>query len=166
MSIWAVLMIIAIIIYVVIPSFKDRVIPIKKLIITPAIFMYLFYQTVNENLITNNWTIALGLIVGTVIGILMRSKTSIRSDKNQLLIWLPGNYFSLVIFSLIFSIHFVIGYLKSVNPSYLTHVSSGEQILLFLISCVSSITVGANGILYCKYLISDSSNLTYSRNRA
>jgi hypothetical protein len=159
-------MIMAIIIFVVIPSFKDRVIPVKKLIITPAIFMYLFYQTINENFIPNTWIIAFGFITGIVIGILIRSKTSIKSDKNQLLIWLPGNYLSLVIFCLIFSIHFAIGYLQSVNPGYLSQASSGEQILLFLISCVSSITIGANGLLYCKYLLSDSSELAYTRNQA
>ena len=169
MSISTVLMIAAIIFFVIIPSFKDRVIPVKKLIITPAIFMYLFYQTVAENFntpFTNNWIIVLGFIVGIGVGILIRANTSIKADKNQFLIWLPGNYLSLVIFLLIFATHFTIGYLQSVNPNYLVQTSSGEQILLFITSCVSSITIGANALLYCKYLMSKSSELTMIRNRA
>lgn len=163
MSIWTVLMIAAIIFFVVVPSFNDRVIPVRKLIITPAIFMYLFYQSINENFIINNWIIAFGLMTGIIIGILIRSKTIVKSDKNQQLIWLPGSYLSLVTFSLIFSVHFLIGYLQSVDPSYLKQTSSGEQLLLFIMSCVSSIALGANSLLLCKYLLSKSSELPYSR---
>ncbi len=163
MSNSTVLMILAIIIFVVIPSFKDRVVPVKKLLITPAIFMYLFYQTINENFMTNNWMIAFGLLMGIATGVLIRRKTAIKSDKNKLLIWLPGSYQSLVTFILIFTVHFAIGYLRSTHPSYLTQASLGQQILLFLLSYVSSIAVGTNSLLYYKYLISQSGELIYSR---
>ncbi|EKD71415.1 MAG: hypothetical protein ACD_46C00186G0003 [uncultured bacterium] len=163
MSIWTVLMIAAIIILVVIPSFKDRVMPVKKLLITPAIFMYLFYQTIDESFnisLIHHPMIIGGLITGIAIGILIRSKTVIKSDKHKQLIWLPGSYLSLFIFMLIFSIHYVIGYLQAVYPNYLTQTSFGVQVLLFFISSASSMIIGANGLLYAKYLMCESSDFS------
>lgn len=156
MSTSTMLMILAIIVFAVLPSLKDRVIPVKKLIITPAIFMYLFYQTIHENFFINDFIIIIGLMTGIALGIFIRSNTFIKADKNQLLIWLPGSYLSLVIFALLFSLHFSVGYLQSVSPAYLTQASFGEYVLLFLMSCASSITIGANGILYFKYWMSES----------
>ena len=48
MSMWTILMILAIIVFLIVPSFKDRVIPLKKLIITPVVFVYLLFQSVTE----------------------------------------------------------------------------------------------------------------------
>lgn len=168
MSMWTVLMIVAIVLIAIIPSFKDRVLPVKKLMITPAVFMYLFYQTVNDNFsvhFSNSLIMIFGLVVGIAIGALMRRKTAIKSDKNKLLIWIPGSYLSLGIFVLIFSAHFIIGYLQSLDPTYLMQSSIGEQMLLFALSCTSSITIGANAVLYFKYFTSEPSELTFVKKR-
>lgn len=146
------LMIIAIIFFVIIPSCKDRIMPIKKLLITPAIFVFLFYQTINGHFLINNELILLGALSGITIGLLVRSNTAIKSDKSQLLIWIPGSYISLMVFCFIFLIHFIIGYLQSIDPTYLTQASSGQSLLLFLLSCSSTVIIGANAMLYWKYL--------------
>lgn len=162
MSIPIIIMLLVIIYFFIIPSFKTRIFSVKKLIIMPAIFMYMNYESVRKNFHIHSltyWIIALGLIMGVVIGMLLRKNARIRSDKTKLLIELAGSFFSLWIFLIIFSVHFVIGYLQSVNPTYLLQPSIGEQIILFLLTCTSSMTIGANGMLFYKYMTMPHSDL-------
>ena len=89
MNVWLILMIAAIVVFVVIPDFKDRIIPVKKLIISPAIFMYLLYNNATTNFYLNFETsllLILGLMTGTAIGILIHYKTQVKSDQDQKLI--------------------------------------------------------------------------------
>lgn len=161
MSMGTLLMIVAIIVFAILPTFKDRVISVKKLLITPIIFIYLYCQTINKNFIlqfADGWVIILGLIIGTLFGAFIRINTMVKADKTQSLIWLPGNYLGLFIFLLIFSVHFVIGYLQAVDPNYLK-IDFVEQILLFFLSCTSSVMIGSNSFLYYKYINSESIEL-------
>lgn len=154
-AITIIIMVLAIFYFVIIPSFKTRVFSIKKLIIMPAVFMYLNYQSANQNFhirISDYGIIALALIIGTLIGALLRKNTTVKSNIEKGLIELPGSYFSLIIFLAIFAVHFVIGYLQSVNPVYLLHKSGSEELLLFLLTASSSMTIGANAVLFYKYL--------------
>lgn len=160
MNTGTIIMIAAIIYFVVLPSFKDRVIPVKKLLIAPAMFMYMLDQAIHHNFntaIQNNWLVIMGISIGIIAGILLRMNTEVKSDREQGLIWLPGTYVTLVTFLLIFSVHFIVGYFQSVNPLFLTQTSPGESILLFMMSLVSSLNIGSNGILFLKYLNDDAS---------
>jgi hypothetical protein len=151
-----VIMIVAIIIFAVLPTLKDRITSVRKLIITPAIFIVLFCKSVIENFsldTTSIYVILLGTCLGIAIGVLIRRKTEIKADRDQQLIWLPGSYLSLVIFTLIFTVHFVIGYLQATNPVYLTQAST-KQVLLFLLAFTSNISLGASLCLYYKYRVS------------
>lgn len=152
-----VIMIVAIILFAVIPSFKDRVIPVKKLLITPAIFSFLLYQSITESFYIDTVAIIFltaGLIVGVVTGIILRSRTPVKADKQLQLIWLPGTYLNLVMFMLIFSVHFVIGYMQSVHPEMFASDNINEQCLLFFLACFSSTSIGASSCLYYKYCTS------------
>ena len=96
-----IIMILAILYFVVIPSFKTRVFSVKKLIIMPAVFMYMNYESVHTNFHIHPSTygiIILGLIVGILVGMLLRKNTLVRSDKTKLLIELSGSFFSLWMF--------------------------------------------------------------------
>lgn len=162
MKISIIIMLLAIIYFVIIPSFKTRVFSVKKLIIMPAVFMYMNYDSVRSNFHIHSSTygiIAAGLAFGVIVGTLLRKNAQVKSDKSKLLMELSGSFFSLWIFLIIFAVHFVIGYLQSVNPTYLLHPSIGEQTLLFLLTCTSSMTIGANGMLFYKYLKAPHSDL-------
>lgn len=155
MSIYTVLMILAIIGYMIIPSLKDRVISVKKLVILPAVFIYSLYQTITENLyfdLNSAWIIVFGVIIGVIVGISIRWNTHVKADRNKQLIWLPGTYVNLLLFIAIFSVHFIIGYLQSTNAAILHSSNTAEEILLFTISIISSITVGSSFCLCYKYL--------------
>ena len=160
MSIWTVLMLVAIIIFFVVPSFKDRSVPVKKLIITPAIFMVLFFEKMLTHFHASllSWFVVTGLLTGFIAGILIRSKTPVKADHERSLILLKGGYSNLIVFLTIFSVHFVIGYLESVYPGYFSDIGATQSALLFLLAAVSSLTVGGAACLYYKYKLFKKSN--------
>ena len=162
MSTTTLLMIAGIIVLFIIPSFKDRVIPIKKMIIMPALFMYLLSQTISESFslgFANIISIMVGIVVGSAIGIFIRINTTIKADKTQDLIWLPGSYLSLIIFPSIFLVHYLVGYIHAVSPSYLMQASIAACVLLFLLTATSSITVGTNLCFAMKYYFASTEEL-------
>ena len=166
MSITTIIMIIAIIWFVIIPGFKTRTFPVTKLIIMPAVFMYMNYESLTTHFhirVADYVIIAAGLIAGSLIGALLRKNTPIKADRNKKLVELQGSYFGLVMFLLIFAVHFVIGYVESTSPTYLLHPSSYEQALIFLLTCVSSMSIGANAVLFYKYRTGQSIELVETK---
>lgn len=160
MSLQLILMLILIVVFLIIPSFKDRIISVRKLAIMPAVFMCLFYFKITETFHISilSWYILLGLVFGVAGGILIRSKTPVIADKNRSLIKLPGSFLNLMIFIMIFSVNFVIGYFNSVSPGYFSSVNMTSETLFFLLSFASSLTVGASLCLYMKYRTAISDN--------
>ena len=154
MSTATIVMLLAIIWFLIIPSFKARTFPVKKLIILPLVFMYLLYNSIERNfalLPTSYATIAAGVIAGIIIGYLVRRSATLTADKEKELIHLPGSFVSLAMFILIFSVHFVIGWMASATPGYFEHAGNVQLLLLFLMTAFSSLTLGLNGTLYYKY---------------
>ena len=159
-----ILMILAILYFLVIPSFKTGVFSVKKLMIAPAIFLYMNYESLQRHFhihiqSMDSVLILAGIIFGVMIGAFLRKNTLIRADREKSLIEVPGSYFSLVIFIAIFSVHFVIGYLESVSPGYLLQVSLAEQGLMFLLTLSSCMSIGSNGCLFYKYHTTTSTQL-------
>jgi hypothetical protein len=155
MSISTIIMILAIIWFVIIPSFKARTIPVRKLALTPAIFMYMLYRTVTHTFYlgtTAKWCLALGLSAGIIIGVLLRLRTSVTADKQREMISLSGTWINLITFILIFCAHYAVGYLKAVNPEVLQQTGLATSMLLFVLTCASSISLGASACLYYKYM--------------
>jgi hypothetical protein len=154
MSFSTVIMIAAIIIFLIIPSLKDRTVSIKKLTITPLIFLYLLYETITENFHldqTGLMVIGFGLLTGIIVGILVRKHTAVTVDKETFSITLPGSYVNLVMFIAIFSVHYVIGYQEAVNPEFFQQISLSYYSILFLLTLASALSAGMNLCLFYKY---------------
>lgn len=154
MNIWTILMILAIIIFVIVPGFKPRFMPVKKLLIMPVVFMYLFYDSASSNFPLNLKSyaiIALGILLGIAIGVSTRIGVKVTANRGQHTIGLPGSYMGLVVFLVIFAVHFAIGYLQATQPKFFASVSNPELGMLFLLAMVSSMTVGTSACLYYKY---------------
>ena len=76
----------AIVIFLVIPSLKDRVLPVKKLVLMPIIFLYFLYSTITQSfaLRTNSFMmITAGIILGVLLGIILRSRSKIGADREK-----------------------------------------------------------------------------------
>jgi hypothetical protein len=141
--------------FVVIPSFRDRTMPVKKLLIGPAVFLYLFYQSLGEDFplfAVSYALIIVGGILGVAIGYYLRIPTKITADQAQRIITIKGGFFTLYTFLVIFAVHFVVGYLKSTHPQFFLHASVSNQFLLMLLALTSCLTVGSNSCLFLKFL--------------
>ena len=161
MSTSTLILIACIIIFVVIPSLNDRTIPIKKLLIGPAIFVYLFYESLWKYFpvfSVSYGAIALGVILGVLLGYLLRKSTTIVANHAEQTITVKGSFFTLILFLVIFVVNFVVGYLKAVNPSFFAEASFQNQLLLFALTLVSCLSIGSNGCLYMKYLAAKNHN--------
>ncbi len=153
-NIGTIILILCVIIFIVIPGFKDKTIAVKKLAIGPAIFLYLFFDSLGKEyplFAMSYYVIAGGVILGTLIGYATRVSAPVVGDKEKQTIFLKGSSFSLIIFLIIFAAHFVVGYLKSTNPSFFTAPSFANQFLLMVLALVSCLPLGSNICLYLKY---------------
>lgn len=151
---FTVILIIAIVILLVIPTLKDRNFHIRKLLIIPFVFMWLLYDSIHQQFhITadSTWIITESLIAGTLIGAAMRLKTKVVADHQKKLIFLKGSYFGVVLFSLIFIAHFFAGYMQGVYPQAVTS-GNLENLVLMVLCTASALSVGQSGMLYYKYL--------------
>ena len=147
-------MIAAILIFLILPGLKTRVLSVKKLIIMPAIFIYLNYDSLQKHFhihLNDYFILMIGAIVGIGIGAYCRKNTIIRADHEKQLIEIAGSYFGLIMFIIIFAVHFAIGWIDSINPGYLFQASLYQAILMFLLTASSALSVGANAMLFYKY---------------
>lgn len=144
----------AILYFLILPSLKTGVIPIQKLAITPIIFLYLNYDSVQHHFHLHGKEYAIlviGLVIGVVIGAFFRNKTAIKADHEKSLLQIAGSYFGLSVFILIFAVHFLIGYFESTHPGYLLQSNMASSILLFLLTCSSCIPTGGNLMLFYRF---------------
>lgn len=147
-------MLAAILFFLILPGLKTRVFRVKKLLIMPAIFIYLNYHSIQKHFhiqVNDYFILITGLIFGVLIGAYCRKNEKIRADQQKQLIEVAGSYFGLMIFIAIFAVHFAIGYLDSVSPGYLLKPSLYQDTLMFLLTLASTLSIGSNGMLYYKY---------------
>ena len=155
MQLWTLVMVVVILIFVVLPTLRPQTFPVKKLILMPAVFMYLLYDSLSSNFQLNQhsiFVIIVGVILGCLTGFLIRHPVKIEVNHEYQLMTMSGSYASLLFFILIFAAHFAVGYFKSVNPSVFLTPNLTEQLLLFALVFTSFMTIGASGCLFYKYL--------------
>jgi hypothetical protein len=148
------ILIVCILIFIVVPSFKDRTVPVKKLLLGPVAFSYLFYQSLKEFQIVplSYIFIAAGILLGIFLGYRLRKSTPLRVDAEHKSIAMQGSFFTLYIFLVIFSVHFVAGYLKAVQPVFFSGATFVSNFLLMLLAITSCLPIGSNGCLFLRYL--------------
>jgi len=157
-----ILMLAAILYFMILPTLKTGAFKVKKLIVTPLVFAYLNYDSIEKHFDLHAFgyfILALGLILGVAIGAFCRKNSAIRSDQQNELIEVTGSYFSLIMFFIIFAVHFIIGYVDAVYPGYLLQPSLYQETLMFLLTLVSCVPMGSNGMLYYKYHTATPTNL-------
>lgn len=114
----------AFLIWVGIKASKTRVLPIKKLLILPAIFIYMSTHTLLTSFAIHlidvsifAATISLGILIGWFE--IYRNRAQIKVDKQQHLIQLPGSWMTLVLIIIIFASKYYFGYEMDVDPELL-----------------------------------------------
>lgn len=133
---------------------KDNIMELKKLIILPALFIYLTYSMVTKHfaLVPFDFvTIVIGMIIGVTIGFLVSSNTNIKADHEQKLIFIAGSWTNLIMVLIIVVIKFSVGYVISINPS-LSHNNFDKFIFLILITVATGLMIGRYLLYYLKYV--------------
>ena len=149
-------MLAAIVYFFILPTTNDRIIPVRKIVMMPAVFIYFFFSTGTKYFQwdnTNKYLAAAGMVMGVIFGILLRARTQISTDKNRRLIALPGSYANLMIFVFIFGLHFILAYLQAVNPGWAVTLPEEKNILLLLLAWASALNTGMSLCLFYKYYI-------------
>jgi len=158
-----------IIVVFIIPSFKDRTISLKKLIVMPAVFSYTAYTNMTKHYQFTEYAIVVTMvagIIGIVLGLLMRAHAQVIADRENQLIHLKGSYNSLLIFIAIFAAHFAQGYTIAVAPQLLNHSTIGLCILAAMVA-TTCLSIGSNGALFLHYLRThDCKDLTQSTKKS
>lgn len=167
MSFGELMLVFGVIVIFVLPSLKDRMVNIRRLIILPVAFMYLLYGTITTNfhlLPTSYLAIAAGLLLGIVLGTFIRRNLRIKVDKEKSLILIPGNYITLTVFILIFCVEFVAHFLFAVHPG-IKQAGTSQYLLLLALCTVSSLTVGSSICYFYKYFKAESVALEVKKSR-
>ena len=155
MSIHTFILVVAIIVFAVIPTLKERQVSIARLFVSPLLFLYLFTRVVDDNFTTDAFhrlIITLGMVCGTALGIALRWNTVMTPvGKNKIKI--PGSLINLTTFLFLFVIHTVIEYTHAVNPVRLSQDGNFAATLLFILAFFSTISLGANMCLYSRHVM-------------
>jgi hypothetical protein len=162
MSLMTLLLIMLIVFAVVIPSLQDRTITLKRLLLTPAIFMFMLYINVNKNFVltpANKEIIVAGALVGIIVGMLMRLTAEVKADKQSYMIWIKGNLTNAAIFFSLFIIHFTMKYLRFNHPGYFITDGYYAPAILFGLAAVTCLTIGSNLCILIKFFCQDSTRL-------
>lgn len=113
-------------------TLRPQIVPLKKLIITPLIFMYLsvhslLSQSSVAQIQIGVW--AAGALLGLFGGIWLVSRLELVFDKVQYLVKIPGTWSTLAVIVLVFASKFYLGYTAAVDGG-----QSGQQELLKLLA--------------------------------
>jgi len=101
-------------------ALKVRVIPLKKLIVLPMVFLVLSINTLITSVQINPSTLSaysLSLLLGSLGGWLLVRKLDLKFDKRRGLVKLPGTWTTLILIMIIFSSKYYFGYAKAIDPT-------------------------------------------------
>lgn len=112
----------ALLIWIGIKASKPRVMPLKKLLILPAIFIYMSTHTLLTSFAIHLFDVSIwmgAILLGMIIGWfeIFRNHARIRVDKQQNLIQVPGSWMTLALIIIIFASKYYFSYELDVDPA-------------------------------------------------
>lgn len=120
------------ILFVGIQATRDRVVPLCKLFIMPAVLMALKYKLFTGANLHLLITYLISVCIGTLIGFLLAQRIAVKVLKTKNSIELKGEYVSLTILLAFFAAKYVCGYLQSTAPNL--QVALSESVLTGIFS--------------------------------
>ena len=126
---------------------STRVVSVKVLFIGPVVFTFMAIETLINNFKITGFDISIfsiALITGAAIGWYQVSTQSLRLDKENWLIEIPGSWSVLIIIIIIFASKYYFGYELSVDPE-IAHNTLFETAFV-------GVTAGCTGIFVGKLL--------------
>lgn len=156
----------ALIIYLIVAKSRDKVMPLKKLLFLPGLSLYFLYDSVATHFTLNTVdmaSIAGGLLVGAAIGYVVRMGAQIKSDKEQMLLWVKGSWTAAAMFTIILASKVGIGYYMKIKPDVGMHYTTVQLLLILAASLASGLPVGQSLIYFVKFQNAPSEHLDAPR---
>lgn len=116
---WWVIALFCYLMYVGLKLGKTRLVPLKRLVFVPALFLIWSFFSLATKYPLNFFTTtcwSLSTLGGYYLGWYMLSKKPIAVDKNQKLILLPGSWLTLISFLLFFAGKYLFGATYALHP--------------------------------------------------
>jgi hypothetical protein len=148
---WWVYIFFVFLILVGLQSTKPRTIPIKRIVILPAIFMVwniLWLAERTEGQLSLAAFLILGFIVGSFIGWQTAQAWHIYADHKRKLISVPGTWTTLIFILLVFSVRYYFVYNYINHPQSAPHLFTPDALISGLFT---GIFIGRAFELYRKY---------------
>jgi len=148
------LALVVLIIYLVVAKSKDKVMPVKKLLFFSVLSLYFLYDSLTTHFTLNAVDMASvvgGLLVGAVIGYVVRMNAQIKSDKDQMLLLVKGSWTAVVMFSIILFTKVGIGYFMQTRPDVGMHFTTVQLMLVLIASLASGLPIGQSLIYLFKF---------------
>ena len=117
---WWVYLLFAYLIWVGVDASKTQIEPLTKVFIAPAIFTYLSIETLITAFHLSFFTVTIwsaGILLGAVLGAWFLKRYTMRVDRDNKLIEIPGTWSTLVIIILIFVTKYYFSYQLGVDPA-------------------------------------------------
>lgn len=116
---WWVYLLLIVLLKLGIEASKPQVVPIRRMVILPAVFIWMSTHTlltaVNPNAFTiSTWLIS--IVMGAVVGWWQVQNFRLRVDKSNGLLELPGTWTTLIFIIIIFGTKYYFGYELSIDP--------------------------------------------------
>jgi hypothetical protein len=119
---WHVYVLLIFLINIGVRTSRTQVLPLRKLFVMPLIFTVLSIHTLATSVAFNNLNIIIFFVnrlFSACLGWLQVARYSLKVDKEQWLIKVPGNWSTLAIILFIFVYKYYIGYQLAVHPQIL-----------------------------------------------
>ena len=155
----------ALLIWAGIKASKPRVLPLKRILILPAVFIYMSVHTLMTSFAINPFEVSIwacAILLGAIIGWVevYRYFQLIKIDKKQHLIKLPGSWATLVLVIIIFASQYYFGYEIAVDPA-LINQTWFEYSMLTVSGFATGVMIGR--MLCYVYKYQNSSHTTLSK---
>ncbi len=149
----------AYLLFIGIRALKPSIKRIQNILILPTIFLILSLQGLFRSFTLLNLTIWLfAVCIGAGFSLLLHKSISIKADRINHLIALPGTRTTLFIVLFIFAVKYYFGYQMAVNPSRIQDFSFNLG-RLGIFAFITGISIGKFSVLLYKYFTIPSTNL-------
>lgn len=117
---WWVYLLVLYLVKIGMDTLQPQIVPMKKLVITPVIFIYLsVHSLLSQSSVTQVQIVvwAMAAVFGVGAGIWLVSQLELAFDKKQYLVRIPGTWSTLAVILLIFSSKFYLGYAAATDAA-------------------------------------------------
>lgn len=137
---WWVYLLFAYLIFIGVKASKTRAVPFLKLLVAPVIFTWMSVDTLTGDVGLSGYAVSIWVItilLGTFLGWLQLYWMKVQTDRQHLLVKMPGSWITLILVLVIFFSKYYFGYSSAVDPALLHN-----GVYVFFMLAISGVCTG------------------------